>query len=120
MSRPLQARKDTRAEESRQRRQCRARDGAICRLQKKVGRAWVECGAKGSQDTVHIYRRNDCGKVWAHIDVVLNGCRMCHDIYDGRIVDPPYLVRVPLDREGRAYRLIVANSKVVPPRRKVA
>jgi hypothetical protein len=110
--RPLLARKDTRADEDRQRRLVRARDHGVCQFEKLVGRKWVPCGAKSGTDTCHVYRRRECAKaVWSE-DVALNGCRDCHTKYD----QGQGGVRVPAHVEERAWRAIVAASKVLPPR----
>ncbi len=121
MSRPLLARKDTKADEDRQRREVRARDGNVCRFEVLkdgvtgsgyIARGWFECGKKSATDTAHIYRRRECGKARWHVDVALLACRDCHTAYDNGLGG----VRVPPDREARAYETICENSKVPPPR----
>ena len=135
MSRPLLARKDTKAREAALNRAVAARDGHVCRFEvmhrlkvsvKRVSGggfevqedyAWLECGRKGSGDTCHIYRRRECGDVWDNPVVALRGCRTCHDRYDGRTFDGSE-VRVPPAREAECYALLVAETKVPPPRRR--
>ena len=122
MSRPMLARKDTRADEDRQRRAVRARDGNECRFERlhsnrrgPLGDLWYPCGSKSASDTCHIYPRRDCGKAIFHVDVALLGCRDCHDAYDGRTFERT--VRVPPAREEAAWAVIAASSKVLPARR---
>ena len=116
MSRPMLARKDTRADEDRQRRAVRARDGNVCRFEVwTAGNGWLPCGKKSASDTCHVYPRRECGKAVFHDDVALLGCRDCHDAYDGRTFE--LQVRVPPAREEAAWAVIAASSR---PRRVVA
>ncbi len=116
--RPLLSRKDTQRDNARQRREAIARDGTICRFERwsKKERRWIECG-RHSTDTAHIYPRRECAGAVSHRDVVLRGCRDCHDAFDGH-GDRTLAVRVPPDREAKAFRLISMASKAPVPRRK--
>jgi hypothetical protein len=42
------------------------------------------CGSTEQIETAHIVRRHMCGDVVAHDDVAIAGCRVHHDLYDGR------------------------------------
>lgn len=77
---------------------------------------WVPCGKKSAQDTAHIIRRNQCGKVWDHPDVAMLGCRQCHNNFDDNVLegDAIYQVRVPYEMAKFAWDLVVANTKVKP------
>jgi 5-methylcytosine-specific restriction endonuclease McrA len=102
-----------------QRRAAIARDGKYCRFERLAagGGTWFPCG-RAAHATAHIYRRRECARAADHVDVVLRACVECHDVYDGRTNGPAaYPVRVPADREARAFATICANSKVNPPRR---
>jgi hypothetical protein len=117
LSRPIVARKDTKADEASQRRACIARDGNVCQFEREyIGPLhrsyWHPCGKKSATDTAHVYRRRECAKAAFHVDVVIRACRDCHDAYD----QAKGGVRVPAYVEERAWRAIVANSKVLPPR----
>jgi hypothetical protein len=111
MSRPILARKDTKSAESAQRRAVIARDGKGCRFERLQNEGWFECPRIGT-DCAHIYRRRLCGRAEFHVDVAIRACRECHNRYDKREGG----VRVNPAREAQAYRTIVANSKVPPPR----
>jgi hypothetical protein len=119
--------RDHKSREDKQRRLCRQRDGHECRLEVYRKGKWHECGTSGVCDTVHIYRRDDCGDVWDDPLVVLNGCRLHHDIYDGKILPEHRAyepVRVPVLREAAAWRFLNRSHerfdtpKYLPVRRK--
>ncbi len=118
MTRPLLVRKDTRADEDRQRRAVTARDGNVCQFEREyatpgvAGYFWRPCGRKGATDTAHVYRRRECGKARFSPDVAIKACRDCHDAYDQSAVG----VRVSAAVEARAWSAIAAVSKVLPPR----
>lgn len=120
-SRKIASKRDTKADYDAQRRDVRERDskggGLRCLFERKVGRRWVQCGNRGDGlnpiDTVHVYDRYDCGKAAAHKDVAFAGCRRCHEAYHAYAKD----VRVPPLIESRAWKRIVENSKLPPPRR---
>ena len=125
MSRPILARKDTKADEAAQRRAVIARDKNICQFERarpvvrtNAGQTriitvnWFPCGSKNATDTAHVYRRRECAKAAFDPDVAIRACRDCHDAYDKGLGG----VRVPAHIEERAWRAIVAGSKVLPPR----
>jgi 5-methylcytosine-specific restriction endonuclease McrA len=112
LSRPILARRDTKSQEDQQRRKVLARDGHVCRFEYLSKGVWAECGSKEATDTSHIYHRRNCGKARFHEDVALRACRPCHTAYDSY----QGAVRVPADREARAYQTICENSKVKPVR----
>ena len=108
MSRPLLARADTSKEFARQRREAIGRDGHLCHFERwvKSDRRWKACLSRAT-DTAHVYPRRECGSAAAHVDVVLRACRKCHNAFDGH-PDDDRIVRVPPDREAKAFKLISA------------
>ena len=116
MSRPLQSRSHTEEMNPPLHRACMKRDEHKCRLEIKSGRHWVECG-KRATDAAHIYPRRECAGAIYHVDVVVASCRLCHTALDAPVSLPDRVVRIPPEREHVAYRRIVDNSKLAPPRR---
>lgn len=123
LSRPMlsKPKRDDLKLEAAQRQQMRDRDckngRPICRLEKRVGRSWRECG-NAATDMAHILPRNVCGKVSFDVRVVILACRDCHDGYDYNYLSgetPRYEVRVPVKLARPAYALVVANTKSLPP-----
>lgn len=122
---PLQSSADHKRREAAQSRAVKQRDKKdgrpCCRMERRYhaiggGFVWRECGKSGQLDTVHILRRNQCGKVWDSPDVALAGCRECHSEYDRNILgESKITVRVPYDRAKAAWDLVLANTKVPPP-----
>jgi hypothetical protein len=115
---PLQTREDTKRREDEQRRFVRARDAKFgCRFERRLmSGKWVPCGKKDAQDTAHILRRQQCGKVWDSPRVALLGCRTCHRNYDGNVTagDTMYEVRVPYDLAADAFDFVRENTKTSP------
>lgn len=118
MDRPLLQRSDTTREFAAQRRGAIKRDGSLCHFERwvKSGQRWKMCLSRAT-DTAHIYPRRECGGAAAHVNVVLRACRKCHNAFDGH-PDDDRMVRAPLDREAKAFKLISMASKVPVPRRK--
>lgn len=106
----------------------KARDDYRCRMERWSGkrRKWEEHGVPGSPDNplfaAHIYDRNECGHVKFNELVGITSCLDCHDRYDLRSFKGP-AVRVPLEREKAAFRLLaiaITNWRVArrkPPAR---
>lgn len=98
------------AKDASQRQKATARDGKRCVAEKKIGRAWMPCGAE-AHATAHVYRRWKCGPVSDHEDVVVRTCVECHDKIDNRIPNEDPEVRVPLAYQRRAWDRIAASCK---------
>jgi len=112
--RPLIARFETKAAEARFVRLVRERDGFVCRMQRRCGCGWRECGRR-AQDTAHVMRRVQCASAVFDPRVAIRACRRCHDDYDRHRPG----VRVPPARFAAAFRLVSARSKVAPSARLV-
>jgi hypothetical protein len=117
---------DSEYDYDRQRREVKERDGIECQLERWVGKptkdgpslrrgSWVKCGRR-SDHTVHVRRRQDCGRVPDHRDVAIRGCEACHVVLDNNWLGKrPFFVRVPPAAELRCYAIVKANSKRVVP-----
>lgn len=98
----------------------RARDGYRCVAQfqrimhggKKPD--WERCGIR-SGHLAHIYPRRECGKAWAHVEVVAYICERCHlslHAYDVRVRFDPVDVRRAKTHLQHEY--IAGRLKVLP------
>jgi hypothetical protein len=105
---PLQPRKDTKAQESAWALRVKKRDKYLCQFESVL--TGLRCLQKAS-DAAHVYRRFYCGKAKFNDDVGMAACRTCHvefDTYTGT-------VRVPLGRQRAAWDAITAVCKIPLP-----
>jgi 5-methylcytosine-specific restriction endonuclease McrA len=108
---PIRQRKDSKAEEDRQRREMHARDIVGCKFEKFRAGRWKPCGVKDANDMAHIIRRGHLSKAAKyHVDMVMLACRTCHTEYDDYLDG----VRVPYARAEQAWNTAVSLCKIVP------
>jgi hypothetical protein len=117
VSRPILARKDTKADEAKQRRLVTERDRNYCKFELllKVGgkASWVMCG-RNATDTAHVIRRHQCCKARFMPEVAIRACRECHNAFDRNVLGERGLLDVRVNPEflKRAVEVVNQHSKV--------
>lgn len=69
-----------------------------CRFEVLVGGKWEECASRLAGDPCHLVKRRHCGDAWDSQEVLILGCRACHDAYDFSALGETRRVRAPKDR----------------------
>ncbi|HEX3458514.1 MAG TPA: hypothetical protein VHR97_11220 [Candidatus Baltobacteraceae bacterium] len=104
----------------------KTRDEFVCRMEVWNGTGWLECGSHGSENNpvqaAHIYRRPHLNPSIRFNPLIgICACKRHHQAYDAYLKT----VRVPPNREERAWRLVCVGNKSrinrrIPPDRPVA
>lgn len=127
MGKPMRAHRknamvDNAKEDARFSREVLERDGRVCQMEfwSRMTEEWEAHLIKGNPDNplwaAHIYKRNECGTLRYNAIVGIASCLDCHEIYDNNYIGrPKRIVRVPPDREERAFRAICLALRNCPP-----